>query len=80
MNVGSGTNGELTFLDCLAVISFFVGVLNLEENLTQTDKQELQDDLDRKIKLVLDEIHQHLQTQDEKLDAILKGGTNLETD
>ena len=69
--LGSGERGEFTFLDIIALMSFFIGLLNLDENLTQSDKQELQDDLDRKINRLLDEIHAHLQSQDEKIDFIL---------
>lgn len=72
MNLGSGDNGEFTFLDIVSIASFLLGVMNLEENLTQGDKQELQEDLSNKADLLLKEIHRHLQEQDKKLDVILK--------
>lgn len=68
---GSGENGEFTFLDILSVISFFVGIMNLEENLTQGDKQELQQDLSNKADALLKEIHGHLEAQDKKLNEII---------
>lgn len=61
MNIGSGTNGEITFLDAIGIMSFLIGVQNLDLNITQDDMQ-----------YVLADIHSHLQQQDEKLDRILK--------
>lgn len=61
MNIGSGTNGEITFLDTIGIMSFLIGVQNLDLNITQDDMQ-----------YVLADIHRHLQQQDEKLDRILK--------
>ena len=70
--LGSGDNGEFTFLDTLSLISFFVGMSNLGENLSQSDKQDLQKDLTDKMNIILNEIHSHLQQQDDKIDLILK--------
>lgn len=70
--LGSGDYGEFTFLDIITLISFFIGLANLEENLTQGDKQELQEDLSNKADLLLNEIHSHLEEQDKKLDLILQ--------
>lgn len=70
--LGSGDYGEFTFLDIITLISFFIGLANLEENLTQGDKQDLQEDLSNKADLLLNEIHSHLEKQDKKLDLILQ--------
>lgn len=70
--LGSGDNGELTFLDLVSLMSFFIGVMNLNENLTQGDKQELQEDLSQKADLLLQEIHRHLEEQDFLLQQILE--------
>lgn len=70
--LGSGENGQFTFLDSIALVSFIVGIMNYEENLTQSDKQDLQDQLDSKIDLLLKEIHSHLEEQDKKLDKIME--------
>ena len=70
--LGSGDYGEFTFLDIITLISFFIGLANLEENLTQGDKQELQEDLSNKADLLLNEIHSHLEEQDKKLNLILQ--------
>lgn len=69
--LGSGEYGQFTFLDIVSILSFFIGLMNLEQNLTQGDKQELQEDLSNKADLLLTEIHTHLQQQDDKLDKIL---------
>lgn len=62
---------QLGFLDLLNIMSFCIGLMNLEENLTQGDKQDIQDDLAKKADAILTEIHAHLQAQDSKLDDIL---------
>ena len=70
--LGSGENGQFTFLDTIAIISFFVGLLNLDENLTQGDKQELQQQFSKEADFLLSEIHGHLEEQDKKLNMILE--------
>ena len=70
--LGSGDNGELTFIDWIALISFWVALQNLDLNLTQEDKQDLENDLTDKSSQLLDEIHGHLTAQDEKLNEILE--------
>lgn len=72
MGLGSGPNGEFTFLDTLSIISFIVGTMNLQENLTQGDKQELLETFSKKADDLLQEIHGHLQNQDNKIDKILE--------
>ena len=63
---------QLGFLDILNIASFCIGLMNLEENLTQGDKQELLEELSKKSDLLLNEIHGHLEDQDAKLDSIMK--------
>lgn len=70
--LGSGEGGQWTFLDMITLISFMVGVMNLEENLTQGDKQDLMQEFDTKASSLLKEIHSHLEDQDNKLDQILE--------
>ena len=72
MNIGTGDSGELTFLDLVSLASFFVGIENLDMNLTQDDKQDLQRDLSEKSDAILSEIHKHLEEQDLKLNIILE--------
>ena len=70
--MGSGNNGEWTFLDVLTIMSFMIGVKNLDMNVTQEDAQRLQADLAEKTDILLKEIHSHLEMQDKKLDDIMK--------
>ena len=70
--LGSGENGEFTFLDTLSLISFMIGIMNLNENLTQGDKQDLLKTFSQEAERLLNEIHRHLQEQDEKIDIILE--------
>jgi hypothetical protein len=70
--MGSGENGQFTFLDMLNLISFMIGMMNLNENLTQGDKQDLLENFSQKADYLLNEIHSHLQEQDMKIDKILK--------
>lgn len=69
--LGSGENGEFTFLDWLSIFSLVIGLQNLDMNLTQDDKQELQNDLTEKAERMLKEIHEHLESQDKKLTEII---------
>ena len=73
---GSGENGELTFLDLIAIVSFLVGLENLELNITQEDMDKQTADLDahvnEQIQKALAEIHSHLEEQDNKIDEILR--------
>ena len=72
MNIGSGSQGEWTFIDLISVISFIVGLQNLDLNITEQDITNQTQDLDRRLREVVDDIHRHLQEQDAKIDIILK--------
>jgi hypothetical protein len=72
MKIGSGDCGELTFLDSLAIIGFCVGLQNLDLNLAQEDLDNQTQELDARLKAVVDDIHRHLQAQDAKIDMILE--------
>ena len=65
------SSNQFDLLDLLGVLSFIIGVMNLDENLTQGD-------LADKAQLILDEIHGHLQIQDDKIDEILRRLDNEE--
>ena len=66
MGLGSGENGQFTFLDTISLISFMIGLMNFNENLTQGDKQDLLETFSQKADDLLNEIHSHLQEQDIK--------------
>lgn len=63
-------NGQLDFIDVLSVLSFVLALINLDENLSQSDKQELIGEFNDKASLLLSEIHEHLEQQDSKLSLI----------
>lgn len=69
-------NDQLTFLDILNIMSFCISLMNLNENLSQGDKQDLQNDLAEKMETILSEIHGHLEEQDKKIDKILEEVSN----
>lgn len=71
MKLGSGNQGQLTFIDIIGIMGYLVGLENLDMNLTQDDKQQLQQDLANKADLLLKQIHSHLEQQDNKIDLIL---------
>lgn len=62
---------ELTVLDVLNVLSFLIGLMNLDENLTQGDKQDLMSAIDKQTSVILKEIHMHLEQQDKRLDELI---------
>ena len=72
-------NGKINFLDMLNIMSFVIGLMNLNENLTQGDKQDIMKNLSEKADTILKEVHSHLEEQDEKINKILEilgGNTN----
>ena len=81
--MGSGENGAWTFLDLITLISFVIGLQNLELNITQNDLQSQTQDInetaDKLVKDAIEEIHRHLQEQDRKIEILLERGNN-ETD
>ena len=66
------TNGQLDFLDLISIMSFVIALMNLDENMTQGDKQELLEKFSSKADSLLNEIHEHLEEQDIKLDRIME--------
>jgi hypothetical protein len=72
MNLGSGNNGQFTFLDLVSLMSFCIAIMNFDENLSQSDKQEMMEGLSQQTEVLLKEIHSHLQEQDKKIDYILE--------
>jgi len=69
--LGSGDDGEFTFLDIVSIVSFLVGLQNLDMNITQEDMQTTENRLDEALRTKIDEIHKHLEEQDKKIDNIL---------
>ena len=77
-------DGQLNFIDWLSVMSFYIGLLNLDMNITQNDIAEQTADIDKRVNQhlhdVLDEIHSHLQEQDIKLSEIQKELEEIKND
>lgn len=70
--LGNGDNGQFTFMDLLSLCSFMIGLENLNLNNAQDDKQDIQSELAKRSEEILNEIHEHLNKQDQKIDYILK--------
>lgn len=77
---GSGDNGEITFLDLLAIMSFCIGLQNLDLNIAQEDLDNQTQELDARLRKVVDDIHKHLQEQDVKIDYIISTLNSLQQD
>lgn len=69
--IGSGENGQLTFLDLISILSFYIGIENLDMNITQEDMQENANKLDMHLRKEVEDIHSHLSIQDAKLNHIV---------
>lgn len=65
-------NMETDYINLINLLSFYIGLVNLKENLTQSDKQELENVLSNKIERYVNSIQNHLQIQDRKIDRILE--------
>jgi hypothetical protein len=62
---------QLSFIDLLSILSFCIGVMNLDLNVSA-------EDIDNQTQTLLNEIHGHLKTQDNKLDNIIERLEKLE--
>ena len=65
-------NNQFTFLDILNIMSFCIGLMNLDENLGQGDKQDILEEFSEKADILLMDIHKHLTEQDKKIDKIME--------
>ena len=70
MNLKDST--QIDFLDTISLISFLVGIQNLDMNITQEDMQNNTERLDSALRENVREIHTHLEMQDKKIDEILR--------
>ena len=79
--LGSGSDGEWTFIDIISLIGFCVGLQNLDLNISQENLDNQTQELDAKLPEVVNDIHNHLALQDEKINRILEGmyGKDKET-
>lgn len=58
-------NAQFTIMDVLNILSFIIGVKNLDENLSQNTAGDL-------LSAAVNEIHDHLAKQDRKIDLIME--------
>lgn len=58
-------NEQFSIMDILNIISFYIGLKNLDLNFTQ-------DTAGKMLDIAVNDIHSHLKEQDEKIDLILK--------
>lgn len=59
------------FLDAISIVSFLIGVANYEENLTQSDKDDIMKSLDQQTNEILLHIENSLEEQNKMLREIL---------
>lgn len=59
------------FLDAVALVSFIIGIANYNENLSQSDKDDMMQALDEKTNRMLVRLEADLEEQNEMLRQIL---------
>ena len=58
------------FMDWLAILSFLIAILNLEQNIEQSKDQDIHKANDKQQKEMLQEIHNEFEAQNERLSLI----------
>lgn len=66
------------FIDNLAVLGFIVGILNYDENLSQSDKDDLMQQFDTQTKELLTDLHKEISEQNRMLAHIIERLERLE--
>ena len=59
------------FMDAVALVSFIIGIANYNENLSQSDKDDMMHALDEKANVMLERLEADLEEQNELLRQIL---------
>lgn len=74
-------NKSFSFLDMINILSFWVTVMNLEQNIEQSKEKNINNANEKQQKEILDNIHEQFEQQNEliysiekKIDKLLKGG------
>lgn len=62
---------QTQYINLINLLSFYIGLVNLKENLTQNDKQELENLFSQKMSGFINQVESHLEIQDQKIDEIL---------
>lgn len=63
---------QTQYINLINLLSFYIGLVNLKENLTQNDKQELENVFSQKMSQFINQVETHLAAQDQKMDQILE--------
>lgn len=58
------------FIDAISLISFMVGIANYDENLSQSDKDDLMKSLDEKTNVMLTRLEKDIDNQNEMIKDI----------
>lgn len=58
-------------LDTITLVSFLIGMANYNENLTQNDKDDIMNHLDKQTKNILLEVQKSLEEQNKMLRSIM---------
>lgn len=74
-------NKSFGFLDIINILSFWVAVMNLEQNIEQSKEQDINKANEKQQKEILDNIHKQFEKQNQllyslekKIDELSKGG------
>lgn len=74
-------NKSFSFLDLINILSFWIAVMNLEQNIEQSKEQDINKANEKQQKEILDNIHKQFEKQNQllyslekKIDELLKGG------
>ena len=60
------------FLNAVQLVSFIVGIANYQENLTQSDKDDIMKGLDQQTKDILEKVQEALEEQNKMLKKIIE--------
>ena len=63
---------DQNFMDALALVGFIVGIANYNENLSQSDKDDIMEKLDNQTKELLEKIQAEIKRQNRMLEEILE--------
>ena len=66
------------FIDALSIVGFIIGLLNYEENLSQSDKDDIIEGSSRDAERILEHINKHVDEQNEMLKEIIERLDRLE--
>ena len=74
-------NKSFGFLDVINILSFWIAVMNLEQNIKQSKEQDINKANEKQQKEILDNIHKQFEKQNQllyslekKIDELSKGG------